>query len=90
MACKRKVDAEAIRGDIFNQTIPKCGRCPEPESESGPEMPVLIDPPPPAQMPVMKPDIVFFGEGLPDHFHECISRCVLSFQMIIDLDYEML
>ena len=22
----------------------------------------------------MKPDIVFFGEGLPNHFHECISR----------------
>jgi len=75
MACKRKVDAEVIREDIFNQTIPKCGRCPEPESESGPEMPALIDPPPPpVQMPVMKPDIVFFGEGLPDHFHECISR----------------
>lgn len=75
MVCKRKVDAEVIREDIFNQTIPKCGRCPEPESESsGPEMPFLIGPSPPIHMPVMKPDIVFFGEGLPDHFHECISR----------------
>ena len=91
MACKRKVDAEVIREDIFNQTIPKCGRCPEPESESGPEMSALLDPPPPpVQMPVMKPDIVFFGEGLPDHFHECISRCVLSFQRIIDKDHEIL
>ena len=83
MACKRKVDAEVIREDIFNQTIPKCGRCPEPEIELGPPAvelgpsPVLIGPgPPPVQMPVMKPDIVFFGEGLPDHFHECISRLV--------------
>ena len=73
MACKRKVDAEVIRQDIFKQTIPKCGICPEPESEPGPELPFLIGPPP-AQMPIMKPDIVFFGEGLPDHFHECISR----------------
>ena len=79
MACKRKVDAEVIRQDIFNQTIPKCGVCPEPEPdpepelEPGPELPFLIGPPP-VQKPIMKPDIVFFGEGLPDHFHECISR----------------
>lgn len=30
---------------------------------------------------IMKPDIVFFGEGLPDHFHEAMaadkSRCDL-------------
>merc|ERR1719186_1505575 len=25
-------------------------------------------------VPVMKPDIVFFGEGLPDHFHNSITR----------------
>jgi len=25
-------------------------------------------------IPVMKPDIVFFGEGLPDHFHNSITR----------------
>ena len=23
---------------------------------------------------VMKPDIVFFGEGLPDHFHQSITE----------------
>ena len=83
MVCRRKVDAESIRGEIFNQTIPKCGQCPEPE-----ETPELTEPPepsaslptaeflsaPPVQLPVMKPDIVFFGEGLPDHFHNCISR----------------
>ena len=77
MVCKRKVDADVIREDIFNQTTPKCGRCPEPEP--APALPELdtVAPmfaPEPAQLPVMKPDIVFFGEGLPDHFHECISR----------------
>lgn len=77
MVCKRKVDADVIREDIFNQTTPKCGQCPEPAP--APELPELdtVGPmfaPEPAQLPVMKPDIVFFGEGLPDHFHECISR----------------
>ena len=33
MVCKRRVNAEAIRGDIFNQTIPKCGICPEPDRD---------------------------------------------------------
>ena len=79
MVCKRKVDADVIREDIFNQTTPKCGQCPEPEPAPAPELPEMdtVGPmfaPEPAQLPVMKPDIVFFGEGLPDHFHECISR----------------
>ena len=25
------------------------------------------------QQPIMKPDIVFFGEGLPDEFHDSIA-----------------
>jgi len=82
MVCKRRVNAEAIRGDIFNQTIPKCGICPEPEQSTEPEesSPMSLDIsdilgiPAPVQLPVMKPDIVFFGEGLPDHFHNCISQ----------------
>ena len=83
MVCRRKVDAESIRAEIFNQTIPKCGQCPQQEEPTEPPPPVeasLLLPteqflaPPPVQLPVMKPDIVFFGEGLPDHFHNCISR----------------
>ena len=80
MVCRRKVDAESIRGEIFNQTIPKCGQCPETEETPEPSEPSPSLPPeeflpaPPVQLPVMKPDIVFFGEGLPDHFHNCISR----------------
>jgi NAD-dependent SIR2 family protein deacetylase len=27
-------------------------------------------------MAVMKPDIVFFGEGLPEHFHHAITKVV--------------
>ena len=84
MICRRKVDAETIREDIFNQTIPKCGQCPEPEvtqtpveQTSDPNTNGSVDlnlSQEPVPLPVMKPDIVFFGEGLPDHFHECISR----------------
>lgn len=76
MVCRRKVDAESIRSEIFNQTIPKCELCPEPVQPTEPTDPSqqLLLPSPPVQLPVMKPDIVFFGEGLPDHFHDCISR----------------
>ena len=90
MICKRKVNAEVIKEEIFNQTIPKCGICPEPEVEADPPEPEMsLDDPRQVphigvqlqqqqQLPVMKPDIVFFGEGLPDHFHECISRSDLQ------------
>ncbi|XP_019644724.1 PREDICTED: NAD-dependent protein deacetylase sirtuin-1-like [Branchiostoma belcheri] len=54
--CKRKVDCEEIRQDIFDQVVPRCPQC----SPDGP-------------MAVMKPDIVFFGEGLSDKFHQTIS-----------------
>ena len=89
MVCHRKVDAEVIREDIFNQTIPKCGQCPEPDNENdngngavgdqgtsgAPSIREILSPAPaPVQMPVMKPDIVFFGEGLPDHFHTNIAK----------------
>jgi len=34
-------------------------------------------------IPVMKPDIVFFGEGLPDHFHNSITRDKESCDLLI-------
>jgi len=34
-------------------------------------------------VPVMKPDIVFFGEGLPDHFHNSITRDKESCDLLI-------
>ncbi|XP_054166819.1 NAD-dependent protein deacetylase sirtuin-1-like isoform X2 [Oppia nitens] len=56
--CKYRVDASVIKDDIFEQRIPKCPHCP----------PDLDD------MAVMKPDIVFFGEGLSDEFHSAMSH----------------
>ncbi|XP_066478120.1 NAD-dependent protein deacetylase sirtuin-1 [Tiliqua scincoides] len=56
LICKYKVDCEAIRGDIFNQVVPRCPRCP-------PDEPLAI----------MKPEIVFFGENLPEQFHRAMK-----------------
>uniref|UniRef100_A0A8C5PP56 protein acetyllysine N-acetyltransferase n=3 Tax=Leptobrachium leishanense TaxID=445787 RepID=A0A8C5PP56_9ANUR len=56
LICKYKVDCEAVRGDIFNQIVPRCPRCP-------PDEPLAI----------MKPDIVFFGENLPEQFHRAMK-----------------
>ena len=59
--CRRSVDGEAIRSDIFAQQIPKCSICHsagrEPEDGLG----------------VLKPNIVFFGEPLGDEFHSCLD-----------------
>lgn len=57
--CRHKVDCHMIKDDIFNQRIPMCPLC-TPE-ENG-------------DMSVMKPDIVFFGEGLSQEFHQAMGR----------------
>ncbi|KAK9696192.1 NAD-dependent histone deacetylase sir2 [Basidiobolus ranarum] len=54
--CHYQVPGSAIEQDIFNQTIPRCPKCIA-------EDPNLDD-------AIMKPDIVFFGEKLPDAFEE--------------------
>ncbi|KAJ1143175.1 hypothetical protein NDU88_009486 [Pleurodeles waltl] len=56
LICRYKVDSEAVRGDIFNQVVPRCPRC-------LPNEPLAI----------MKPDIVFFGENLPEQFHRAMK-----------------
>ncbi|XP_063703883.1 NAD-dependent protein deacetylase sirtuin-1 [Culicoides brevitarsis] len=74
--CKTKVLAESIREDVFNQRIPLCQTCnpgatsPEPTvlGENVELTKELVE------RGIMKPDIVFFGEGLPEVFHETIER----------------
>ncbi|XP_037660252.1 NAD-dependent protein deacetylase sirtuin-1 isoform X3 [Choloepus didactylus] len=56
LICKYKVDCEAVRGDIFNQVVPRCPRCPNDEP-----------------LAIMKPEIVFFGENLPEQFHRAMK-----------------
>lgn len=56
--CGHRVRAQQIKEDIFSQRIPLCPICPADSFE----------------MAVMKPDIVFFGEGLSDEFHSAMSE----------------
>lgn len=56
--CKHKVDASFIKNDIFEQRIPKCPLCLTSSEDTA----------------VIKPDIVFFGEGLSDEFHSAMSN----------------
>ncbi|XP_073935093.1 NAD-dependent protein deacetylase sirtuin-1 isoform X3 [Castor canadensis] len=57
LICKYKVDCEAVRGDIFNQQV--VPRCPR----------CPVDEP----LAIMKPEIVFFGENLPEQFHRAMK-----------------
>jgi len=58
--CKYKVDGSQIKDDIFAQRIPLCPKCSNNTNTDA--------------MCVMKPDIVFFGEGLPEEFHDSMDK----------------
>ncbi|KAF4532265.1 hypothetical protein B566_EDAN016447 [Ephemera danica] len=74
--CKAKVSADVIREDILEQRIPKCAQCSQLSAESlskdslGNEQDYFRDL---FNQGIMKPDIVFFGEGLPDAFHQAMA-----------------
>ncbi|CAB3384876.1 Hypothetical predicted protein [Cloeon dipterum] len=70
--CKTKVSSDTIKDDILGQKIPYCAKCLEESGKlsgcSGPDS--LSDL---YSQGIMKPDIVFFGEGLPDAFHDAMA-----------------
>ncbi|XP_043272644.1 NAD-dependent protein deacetylase sirtuin-1 isoform X3 [Venturia canescens] len=72
--CKYQVRAEDIREDIFAQRIPICLKCREHA------LPSLANISPNdnfrdlVSQGIMKPDIVFFGEGLPHAFHDAMAQ----------------
>lgn len=59
--CKESVDGDIIRDDVLNQKIPLCSRC---HNDGGK---------PEDGLGVMKPNIVFFGEQLGEHFHSSLD-----------------
>ncbi|XP_057336807.1 NAD-dependent protein deacetylase sirtuin-1 [Microplitis mediator] len=72
--CKYQVTAEDIREDIFAQRIPLCPKCytnslPSLSSTNTNDNYANF-----VSQGIMKPDIVFFGEGLPDAFHDAIAN----------------
>ncbi|XP_061398231.1 NAD-dependent histone deacetylase sirtuin-1 [Musca vetustissima] len=73
--CKYKCDAESIRADIFAQRIPVCPRCqPNVEQSVDASQPVSeLELRQLVENGIMKPDIVFFGEGLPEEFHTVMA-----------------
>ncbi|XP_006611770.1 NAD-dependent protein deacetylase sirtuin-1 isoform X2 [Apis dorsata] len=72
--CKYQVKADDIREDIFSQRIPLCPKCrintlpPILEINLNESYKDLVT------QGIMKPDIVFFGEGLPDAFHDAMAK----------------
>lgn len=79
--CKYTVEASDIKDDILSQRIPMCKICnvesTKETNEYGDEISLrLAHPLNYGQLVtagVMKPDIVFFGESLPDKFHTTIE-----------------
>nr|XP_023022612.1 NAD-dependent protein deacetylase sirtuin-1 [Leptinotarsa decemlineata] len=76
--CGYKVTADKIRETVLAQLIPLCEKCHEGSTSSictddlkaptdGGDFRHLVS------SGIMKPDIVFFGEGLPDTFHEAMA-----------------
>ncbi|CAG9763128.1 unnamed protein product [Ceutorhynchus assimilis] len=74
--CDHKVSADKIRNIVLAQKIPMCEVCHEnseismstdDSTEQTPDFKSLV------MSGIMKPDIVFFGEGLPDTFHESMT-----------------
>ncbi|XP_065156391.1 NAD-dependent protein deacetylase sirtuin-1-like isoform X2 [Atheta coriaria] len=75
--CGYKVTADAIRDIVLSQNIPVCGKC-RPDIGEAISIANLKDREPGelrdlVSAGIMKPDIVFFGEGLPDAFHDAMS-----------------
>lgn len=69
--CHAKVPGETLRADVFEERIPICSRCGEKPVEEGEEKPIL------------KPDIVFFGEPLVDAFFQHVETDLENADLMI-------
>ncbi|XP_017108769.2 NAD-dependent histone deacetylase sirtuin-1 [Drosophila bipectinata] len=73
--CRFKCNADALRADIFAQRIPVCPQC-QPNKKQSVDASVAVTEEELRQLVengIMKPDIVFFGEGLPDEYHTVMA-----------------
>lgn len=86
--CKHRVDANEIKDDIFQQRVPMCKICGA-ESAKDFETGLMSRFDQPFNYNqlvvagVMKPDIVFFGESLPDKFHSTIESDKMKCDLLI-------
>ncbi|XP_077276480.1 sirtuin 1 isoform X2 [Temnothorax americanus] len=72
--CKYQVRANDIRENIFAQRIPTCPKCRVNALPSLSEVNCSENYRDLVSQGIMKPDIVFFGEGLPDAFHDAMAK----------------
>nr|QSL97062.1 sirtuin 2 [Simocephalus vetulus] len=71
LRCQYRVPSKEIEKEIMEQRIPLCPKCSElskDEQEASTSSTVAL-----SSQPIMKPDIVFFGEGMPDEFHRAMA-----------------
>lgn len=79
--CKHKVSSDTIRADILAQMIPMCPVCNPCDVAAAEQTNRIsnrrkalhidtVDPKNLVARGIMKPDIVFFGESLPEEFHD--------------------
>jgi NAD+-dependent protein deacetylase sirtuin 1 len=85
--CKLKVDSEFIREKIFNQEIPYCEKCKSnnelEQNGTAEEEATSSSFGNTRRTGILKPDIVFFGEGLPEVYHESINEDKLKCDLLI-------
>ena len=78
MRCEYKVSGDAIEDDVMNQRIPICPSCTSDDPIDYEKM--ILSPVESKEgeciknVPIMKPDVVFFGEGLPKAFHSTLAE----------------
>jgi NAD-dependent deacetylase sirtuin 1 len=72
--CQHQVTSDAIRERILKQQIPVCRLCNDPSTEisiddvsDSEELKKIVT------SGILKPNIIFFGEDLPDYFHDSIN-----------------
>lgn len=69
MTCRRQVEGESLKQDILEGNVPICKACAKQRAKLDRED-RLVD----QSFGVMKPDIIFFGENLPDHFDKTLME----------------
>lgn len=67
LTCHRTVPGKDIEDEILSQRKPYCSICRDPSSEL--DIGILSD----ENYGLMKPDIIFFGERLPEHFFDSLE-----------------
>lgn len=90
MQCGLTVDGAAIKERVFRKEVPLCPRCPDPGPEPAADADAGDDDsdagfsaPPAPPRPILKPDIIFFGQDLPAHFYDSIQPDCAACDLVI-------